>query len=360
MNLSFLLRSSFFLAIGITCAMKQGFCESDIDTRVSRLEADMKKVRGQTAFGNYGAKTPSAAPQTNGFGYFITADFLWWKLYEFQDDFVYKDKKTTGVPPFKGKVENVDFNWEPGFRVGAGYVFDYDGWDVSFHFTDYETHASNSKHSSSKGFLLPIWDFDILPLSKIHTHWEVHYFDLDLVLGRNYFVSKYLSLRPFIGLASTWINQHKRAKEVVFAFPNVVAKVKGKNNFWGIGPRLGLDSQFFLGRHFSLYGNVEGSLLWGRFDVHEKESIKALDAVIYDENLNTHRMAPMVACGLGVAFETNFNKNENHFLVKLGYESQYWWQQNQFPVLYLPSFSQKRESGDLSIAGLTLDFRLDF
>lgn len=340
--------------------MVQGFCQTDIDTRVSRLESDMKKVRGRTAFENFGAKTPSAAPQTNGFGFFIGADFLWWKLCETQTDFAYKNRNPIGELPYKGKVAPTDFNWEPGFRVNGGYLFDYDGWDISFHFTDIKSYAHNTKKASSSGFILPEWDFNTLPLSKIHTEWNVHFFDLDLVLGRNYFVSKSLSLRPFFGLVSSWINQQRKATQTVLGFPNTHPKIHGKNNFWGIGTRLGLDSQFFLGRHFSIYGNVVGSLLWGRFQVDEKEKISALDVVVYDENLNTHRMAPMIGAGLGVAFETNFNQNQNHFLVKLGYESQYWWQQNQFPVLYIPSFSQKRASGDLSMGGITLDFRFDF
>ncbi|MES2121997.1 MAG: Lpg1974 family pore-forming outer membrane protein, partial [Chlamydiota bacterium] len=324
MNLRFI--KSFPLAIGVTCASAQGFCQTDMGTRVSRLESDMRKVRTHTALENFGAKTASNAPQTNGYGFFATADFLWWKLFEFQDDYVFDNKHSIGALPFKGDVKHMDFKWEPGFRVGLGYVFDYDGWDIKLNFTDYKTNAHQHKHASNSGFLVPLWGYETVELTKLRAKWKVQFYELDLVLGRDFFVSKSLAFHPFFGLASAWINQ-QRSSHMTLVLGDT-AKLRSKNNFWGIGPRAGVDGQFFMGRHFSLCGSIAGALLWGRIHGHEKEHIDTIDVNIYNEKLNARRMSPMVDYALGGAFETNFNDNANHFMVKLMFESQYWWKQN--------------------------------
>ena len=199
---------------------------------------------------------------------------------------------------------------------------------------------------------------ETLSFSKADAHWHVDFYDLDLVLGRNYFVSRYLALHPYFGLTSAWIQQHRHVR---FEEPSGdLMKLRSKNNFWGIGPRLGIDSQFYLGRNFSLYGNFSGALLWGDFHVREKESFPLDDLEIYNLRDNLHRMVSTVGFGLGIAYETNFNHDANHFMVKAGYEGQYWWRQNQLPIFNAFALNFTRQSEDMSMQGLTVDFRLDF
>jgi hypothetical protein len=40
-----------------------------------------------------------------------------------------------------------------------------------------------------------------------------------------------------------------------------------KNNFWGVGLRGGLDTQWGLGKGFSIYGKLALSVLWGKFSI---------------------------------------------------------------------------------------------
>jgi len=44
--------------------------------------------------------------------------------------------------------------------------------------------------------------------SKAHGRWKGYLNQLDLDLGREFFVSKYLTLRPHFGLRTTWLRQH--------------------------------------------------------------------------------------------------------------------------------------------------------
>src|SRR5690348_1445498 len=89
--------------------------DKSFDSRIGKLESDMQKVKTETAYGNSGAKTAPANPQLDGYGFFATADFLWWKLYEGATEYVIKSKS---IFPDPGTVEPFTFKWEPGFKVG--------------------------------------------------------------------------------------------------------------------------------------------------------------------------------------------------------------------------------------------------
>lgn len=352
MNLHFIPNLSLIISAAFLTANAYG--ESSLDARVSQLEIDMNRVRGQTAFENFGAKTAAAYPQIDGYGWFFTGDFLFWKLYGLQTDFVFESRPGSTV--FKGDVEHMTFRWRPGYRLSLGYIFDYDGWDVNLIFTDYTTKAKHSERAHGDALLYPLWGASS-EAQIMHAKWSVNYWEFDLNLGRNFFLSRFLSFHPSFGLTFAQINQHRSAETFMNAEH---LHLRGVNHFQGIGPRMGVDTQFFLGRNFSLYGNVAGALLWGDFDVHEKQASTRTSTVYYDQDGDTHRMAPMINMGIGIAFETNFNNNCNHFLVKVGYEGQYFWRQTQFPLLSDVSFSQQRVSGDLGMQGLTVDFRFDF
>ncbi len=335
----------------------QGYCESNLDKRIGKLETDMKKISAVNEYGHLGPRTASANPQIDGFGFFATADFLWWKLYEGGTDYLFKAKNDRGIFPVKGNIKHFNFEWEPGFKVGLGYLFEHDGWEANIEFTYFKTHARSSASSHSPD-LFPLAGNPVLNFTKAKGHWHVNFYDIDFVLGRNYFVSKFLSLCPFFGLASAWIDQHRRIHFIAEGGDRIV--LKNKNDFWGIGPRLGLDAQFAFCEHYSCYGNISGNLLWGDFHVNEFDKDNTTNIEFHDLHYNLHRMVPNVAFGLGLAYETTFAQNCYHLLIKCGYENQYWWRQNQLPIPDVNSLEFRRASQDLSMQGLTVEFRLDF
>ncbi len=342
-----------FFACGALLASTPGYCDNT--SRVNRLETNMQKIGAENAYGNFGSRTASAQPQIDGYGIFVTADFLWWKLYEGGTDYLFKDQNARGVPPAKGEIKHCNFDWQPGFKIGAGYLFDYDSWDTVIDFTYYQTSAH---HSSKSSHLFPLIGDQFLDLTEAKTHWNVSFYDLHWVLGRNYFVSKFLSFRPFFGIATAWIDQHRHF-DLLTNLDNQIT-LKSENNFWGIGPRVGIDTQFALCENFSIYGNIAGDLLWADFDVSEKEVNKTTSTEIYNLDDDLDSIVPTVSFGLGVAYETNLSKDRYRIMIKAGYENQYWWRQNQLPLFEsaIPAFH--RISEDLSLQGLTVEFRLDF
>jgi hypothetical protein len=312
----------------------------------------MTAVKNDTIQHTAGAKMASASPLIDGYGFFATADFLVWHLKEGGSDYCLSSSSS------KGKVEHSHFNWAPGFRVGAGYHLEHDAWDWHVNFTWLHAHALNSAHRPKQGSLFPQKGFNsIARAENMHSHWHVHYYVLDLEVGRRYFVSKYLALRPQFGIESAWICQRRRY-HISEQRTSRAENIYGKNNFWGIGPRAGCEGAWYFKRHFSLIGALAGALQWGRFkdSLSETRLTPREKRKIASVAGNFHRLVPNVQMALGLGWESTINDEQNHLTICLSYEFQYWWRQNQF----LNGVGFQRESMDLSINGATLNARFDF
>jgi hypothetical protein len=336
----------------------------------AELQAQMNDVRTVTVFDTAGAKTalggyPNLKKKS---AWFVTADFLWWHLYEGGTDFVVKQNSVVG-PEFSDQLKKFDFETRPGLRVGLGYVLSHDGWDLYLNYTWYKTHAKSSASATADESLFPlIGPTQIVGTGEAEGRWKVHFSTLDLEIGRSYFLSRYLSLRPHFGVKSAWIHQ-----KVDFNFPlgdqlgssDVTSQdTKIKNDFWGIGPRVGAGGKWMFCRHFGLYGGVSGALLWGHFRVREVDaqtlSVSPF-AQTFKRKLNEDRIAPTAQLDIGLSYDTifHFKRCRHHLGLKLGYESQYWWRQNQIPQFESPTRFH-RFSEDLMIHGLVAEARLTF
>lgn len=358
------MKSAFFTTIGLCLGLSISVNAQDLESRVSTLEAKMSTISTQTALGSRGARMASAAPQIDSYGFYVTADFLYWNLIEGGTEYALTDKTTPGNIPFKGKSKEINFDWDPGFRVGVGYQLEeHDGWDGYLNFTWFQTEESSHAHAPSEGSLIPLWGFPFTnDATRAKVSWEFDFYTLDFELGRRYFVSKYLSVRPEFGIKSAWIYQHVKASFTDIAASGTdILKVRRKNDFWGIGPRAGVDATWFFNNHFSFYGMGSAALLWGDFDVHEKEKEAIANRELINFNADFHSIVPTAQLLLGFQWESNFNEARNHFKILLAYEFQYWWRQNQMlDFESAGSFNPDRFSEDVSLQGLTLNVRFDF
>ena len=88
---------------------------------------------------------------------------------------------------------------------------------------------------------------------------------------------------------------------------------------------------------------------------------------IYDE-FGPQDIAMMQAL-FGWAWDTNFNKDRCHFMLKLAWEAQYWFRVNQMAYdrvmrdpggLDVVAWSFYRPSEDMILQGGTLELRFDF
>ncbi len=104
---------------------------------------------------------------------------------------------------------------------------------------------------------------------------------LDLQFGRYLKAQKWLEFKPFFRLRSAWIKQHGDVSYAGGMFligilqpgisQNGTDFIEMKNNYWGIGPRIGIAPRVIAGKGFSLNANAAISGLCGYFTIREIE-----------------------------------------------------------------------------------------
>ncbi|MCP5503985.1 MAG: MOMP family protein [Chlamydiales bacterium] len=356
----------------------------DMDSRVTQLENQMQQVRTETAMGTYGAQTASARPEVDGYGWFFTFDVLYWHAKVGGTEFAYTDQDPRAQLPVSGRTKDIDFEWDWGLRVGLGYNFDHDGWDLRAQYTWFDTNGSDSTRSGINSSIVPLRGSStivanvntstanqFLYCTSAKSQYDFDYSAIDLELGRAYFISGKLSFRPHWGLKTAWIDQEQITRytggivdpnsPTQLGLEGNTVHVKDDCDFWGLGPRVGLDSRWHLGYGFSIFGNVAGALLFGYFDVEHKERYSQFGDNRIKLSGNRHAFSPTAQMQLGLRYDTYIHNNTQHIGVGLGFEAQYWWRQNQMlKIDDSQVLKYERYSEDVSMHGITLDIRWDF
>jgi len=381
MKLSLLRKIS--IAIASLVASSTAFAAMDMDSRVTQLENQMQQVRTETAMGTYGAQTASARPEVDGYGWFFAFDVLYWHAKAGGTEFAYSDQDPFAQLPTKGRAKDVDFEWDWGLRVGAGYNFKHDGWDCRAQYTWFDSNGSDSTGAGANSSIIPLRgsstivatatnsNLQFLYCTSAKSQYDFDYSSIDLELGRAYFISGKLSFRPHWGLKTAWFDQEQTTRYTGGALnpanPNALGlegntvHIKDTCDFWGLGPRVGLDSNWHLGYGFSIFGNVSGALVFGHFNVEHKEHYSVSTDNRIKLSANKHAFSPTAQMQLGLRYDTYIQNNTQHLGVGLGFEAQYWWRQNQMlKIGDAQVLKYERYSDDVSMHGLTLDFQWDF
>jgi hypothetical protein len=305
----------------------------------------------------------------------IFADLLVWTAKESGSDNWAEVITTNGLTE-NCDIRQVHFGWDPGFRVGVGYGMRHDQWDTQFYYTWFHTQG-NDRVSSRPGSVFSSYTGNFyvdnptgigisgISYQKARVRWMIQFDMLDWELGRSFWISKALSIRPFVGLKGGWIHQSIHTKwQTPSPPPNIVlidfhtARENLKNHFGGLGPCGGLDTKwdvFVRQNHtLSLFGDISGAIMWGHWtfgDVYKNDI--GQEVVIKTSSFNSG--ASMLRTLMGFEWDAFFNRGRFHFSTKLGYEMQFWLDQLQYY-----SFDTGRLSNVLTLQGGTLEFRFDF
>ena len=363
----------FSIVIISLVASSTAFAAMDLDSRVTQLENQMQQVRTETAMGTYGPKTASARPEINGYGWLFAFDVLYWHPKVGGTEFAYTRQSNSLL--IKGRLKDIDFKWNWGLRAGLGYNVDHDKWDFKAQYTWFDTKASGATRQGVDNCVVPLRaspemaadSQSFTSCSSAKSEFGTKYKDLFLELGRAHFMSKYLSFRPHWGLKSAWINHSQvirysgGAEGEAGGLGVHTVHVKDRCDFRGLGPRVGLDSKWHLGSGVSLFGNVNGSLVFGAFAVEHKEEFSGDAKKQIELTSNRRDFSPTTHMHLGLRYDTYLHNCTQHLGIGLGFEAQHWFRQAQ--MFKLDASTQSRmdcQAGDLSIYGMTLDVKWSF
>lgn len=266
------------------------------------------------------------------------------------------------------KLLNIPFKWKPGIRLGVGHNSCYDDWDAVFSYTGFQTKGTNQASVTSGGIFSPFLGNFFMDNANgaafganyrnASIQWKILFNIADLEAGKTFQVARSLKLRPFVGLKGGVINHHidsswqnpTAPKSFTSATENL------KNDFWGIGPAIGLDTTWSIYQVptgcFNFIGNFSGALLSGhwRFKDYFQNNTGASVAV----QLSPITGAASMARGL-LGIEWVGSIADANVSIRLGYEAQVWFDQIQYY-----SLNMGRLNSLMSVQGAVLGFNVKF
>ena len=336
------------------------FSAGKLERRVEKLEQEMDQIRVQTVYGNVGAKTPSAAPVINRFGPLVYAQAIYWKPFEGGTEFAFTNNTSPPVAPYLGEIVQFNFDWQWGFRIGLGYQFDNPDWEVATEYTRVKFHASKNEKAPTGGSLeasglSTATDSDRTDFSKAQAKWSTAFSILDFTLSRPYLVRPSLALQPTIGVRAAWIFQRDQVD--YYSGASVANMLKNNNGTSSIGILGGSQMNWRWTKNWGLYSSLTGSLLYGKFSVATKSLTS--DEIVLNISEDTYKVLPNLSADAGVKWQMCFNRMK--LFASLGYEFQYWWQQNQRPHFNeTTTYSWLRYAEDLGFQGININAGIDF
>lgn len=297
---------------------------------------------------------------------YASGSFTYWQAV--QDNMELGSVNSTLVP-FDVTVQNMDFSFEPGFKVALGMNFDHDNWDTRIEYTWFRGNTSTSVSLDPAGtfFLYPSWTNPASVVTDIYfagsERWKLHMDLLDWELARAYFVGKKLTFRPFIALRGAWIRQNLDVDYTLPAGLTLSAtSVDKKSHSWAVGPRAGLNTNWIFGDGFRIYGNGAADILYTRYTkLRSTQSAAGVDTFIVRQN-GYGVMRPHLELELGLGWGSYFDCNNWHIDFAAGYTFQVFYDQNMFRSFHddVGILHSTSPNGNLYIQGLTVTVRFDF
>jgi hypothetical protein len=326
-------------------------------------------------------------------GLYFFADALYWHADVTNAEWAFVNQISSVSSVVSGENQELAFKWNWGFRVGIGYTMEHDDWDTNLYYTWFVNHAANGSTSqtaftvSDAGAATSLnANMRATPDTVINGNatTKLYFQVLDWELGRAFYVSNSISLRPHVGVKAAWIKLTENENFTATATPRTYS-VSNSTRSWEVGPSAGINSNWYFGcantmgmkgevydrPMWSIFGDVSGALMYGHFKNSHVEVAPLVGLAgggLTISNLNRNLMVPVLTGIMGLAYDTCFSCDTMHFGIRVGYELQYWFRQNQ----RFSNFNEggagastatpryTRTTGDLALQGLTIDVRFDF
>ena len=279
-----------------------------------------------------------------------------------------------------------DWRWNFGARVNMGLFLNHDAWNLDVTWTRLyikeDDNASASNSAAIVGLFLPASSPLLGGNQLASARWKTKFATVDFSFGKPHHISPQFILHPFAGFRGAWIDQDfvARYSGIFMRTPTGVVtsmgtKMTGKNNMWGMGLRAGLTSEWFIGAGFNFFGNIAGSLLYGKHDVSQELPLFVNDAGVqtdhsYCIDQDFYDVMPNLELQFGLQWGKHLSDDSFRFSFRMAYEFHQWWHQNYFKRFMGDGTAIARNSfvatikentrGDLTFNGLSFGVLLDF
>lgn len=244
------------------------------------------------------------------------------------------------------KAKNFTFEWDVGFNVGIGYRIPHDKWQMLLQFTSLQTHCDALK----KGQFLPVWLSSPALANRVKAHWRLHFGLIDFLLSKSYNATSTLTLTPQIGIrwgsARQKFNLEYSGEDLPFT------TVRMKNKFAGLGPWIGLTTEYALPYGFSLFAKAALSALYGEFYLHQDEDTSEEKLLGFHSTFRA--ISPFLEATAGIQWR------HRRLTLALAWDELILFSQNQFARFTSQPGITIANQGDLSLAGIRFHIAFDF
>ena len=268
----------------------------------------------------------------------------------------------------EGSNYSQSFGFKPGVRASMGVDFNYDGWDLTgtyswVKFNDTSRFAFPPA-GDGKGWTQNFNFFQDLQSNLITRSMTDTYkmtINLaDLSLGRKFYTSKCLLLRPSIGISASYIPQQRKVS-YTYDVPAVVVKreiFQNNGHGFGFGARIGLDSEWRLATNWSILGNLGFTGLYTTYS--DKASLtqynlgSGVTTVILKSGLSLGDMQFLQSIFLGIDWHTYFCADKYFVSVHAGWDFMHGF------TNWLTSTLSNRLQDSFAIQGLRTGVEFNF
>ena len=345
------------------------------EAQIKLLENKVRALENKQ--GSQAMVTQPGRPEVyGGANLFLKGDLLIWQSHENGLSYATAAKSAEPLTSAlnSSETKNVHFDWDLGFRIGLGYNLPHDGWDLQTGWTHFTNHASREKVAPNGWVYLPSFLYGpslegATGFKQAETRWSLHLNLINLELGREFFVSRSMTLRPFISLRSGWVYQ-KMNDSFATSIPSTdlaSAHLKNSAKFFGLGPRSGLSTEWAFGKGFSFFGDAGFSVLYGFSKVFTEQKQGYTDGSEKTpvSNYNSIRISRAISeLALGLRFDRMLCREMYHLRIQAGWEHLLFFGQNQFSRFIGTTNGNAgaliTNQGDLTIQGWTVSSRFDF
>jgi len=321
----------------------KGAIKNTLTARMERIEGRVADIEQKNVNDKYAGKSLITRCSEDVDSFAIYGDFLWWRAqndgFKYALD-LYAERST--------HIVSMPYDWDPGFRLGLGYNSSYDGWDLYAYWTYFHnksSHLITNYNYSDESDLFPIYfpsvaiGFSLVPagvdvglpsIGYCKANWDIDYDTVELVFDRDFFIGKSLALKPYFAAKALFLKQKflvhyadpepDPSYEVFFPMD-----VKLESKYWGVGPKIGLNTSWYLVKQLKFYANLAADLVYGE----RKETVRihsANEELNLGGNCDLDVLTPTLNMAVGLAFTYCFDESTSMDL-HVAWETMYIWNQ---------------------------------
>lgn len=279
--------------------------------------------------------------------YEFFVDALYWRATETVD---WATSNNLGPPQQSFTIHTIEFDYDPGFRVGFGA---HGNWDTSLYYTKFYTSAnataSGNMNSGPLAGRLFQGNHSNFFFNNGQTNFTINFNMVDFDLGKSFYLSDGLMIRPLLGLRGGAINQTMTTNlhGTTYSIHDITT-----NNFWGVGPKAAIETQldFWCTNSYrlSIFSDFTTSYMWGVWNIRDNLNSNipsTFEVNVGKRNFGAFALQAFIGAGL----------NYKCFAMKFGYEISDWF--DQYQVL---DDGTGAHCNDLILEGLTLRVMCNF